>query len=120
MLRSTLLSSVVLLSPWSYVDDICVWAVVLIGVVTGIRLRAKLGKAVLPLVGLFVLMADSRLYWAQFLAKLVFVAFGYEAPAGTLAWYLAWRAIPVIFAAVMAAAFVSEIRRRGAYQGAPS
>ncbi len=113
---STVLANVVMLPPWSYVDDVRLWAIVLIGVTTSFALRRKLGKAAWPLVGLFVLAADSHFYWAKFLVKLAFARLGYETLAGTLTWYVTWQLIPVLFAAVMAAAFVSEIRRRGAHR----
>lgn len=120
MIQSALLGNVGMLPPWSYVDDICLWTVVLMGVATGICLRHMLGKAVFPLVGLFVLTADSHLYWARFLVKCAFIELGYENLAGTLAWYVTWQVIPVILAAVMAIAFVSEVRRQGLHRTAPS
>lgn len=111
MIHSILMANVVMLPPWSYVDYVCLWTIVLIGAATGIALRRKLGKAVLPLVGLFVLAADSDFYWARFLVKLVLVQFGEETVAGTLAWYVIWKVLAVLFAGVMAVAFVSEVRR---------
>lgn len=120
MVHSTALANVVMAPPWSYVDDVRLWAIVLIGAATGFGLRRKLGKAAWPLVGLFVLAADSHFYWARFLVKLAFARLGYEVHAGSLAWYVIWQVIPVLVAGVMAAALLSEVRRRGLHRDAPS
>jgi hypothetical protein len=116
---SAILANMTLLAPWSYVDDVCRWAIVLIGVATALAVRRKLGMAAVPLAGLFVLLADSHLYWARFLIKCLLFETGYlENVAGTLAWYVGWQLIPVVFAAVMAAAFASEVRKRSLHRDA--
>lgn len=115
-----MLANLVDLSPWRYLDDVCRWAIVLIGVASALVLRRKLGPAVLPLIGLFVLIADSQLYWARFLAQCALFQVGYENVPRTVAWRVTWQLIPVGFAAVMAVAFVSEVRRRRVHHDASS
>jgi hypothetical protein len=98
---------------WSFVAPVCCWAMVLIGAVTALMVRRELGKAAILLFGLFVLLADSSMYYSQFLIECVL---NWTGDFGNLirsrAWHVIGQLVPVVFAGAIAAGFASEVRKR--------
>jgi hypothetical protein len=90
-------------------------AVLVIGLVTCIAVSSRLRGATLPLAGLFVLAADSKLFWAQLCVLGLIEQLGYvkalrDHPwVGT--WYYGWHVLPVLLAGFFAWQLWKGLRR---------
>jgi hypothetical protein len=81
-------------------------AVLVIGLLTCVAVSRRLKGATLGLAGLFLLAADSKLFWAQLCILGLIEQLGYvkalrQRPwVGT--WYYGWHLLPVLLAAFFA------------------
>ncbi|MCK4342245.1 MAG: hypothetical protein KAY37_11045 [Phycisphaerae bacterium] len=93
----------------------CAVAVLIIGMVTCVAVSSRLKAATLPLAGLFVLAADSKLFWPHMSAFCVVEQLGYievlrDRPWVGI-WYYTWHLLPVLLAGFFAWALARELRR---------
>lgn len=93
-------------------DDLAPWLIGLVGLLTCLAVKRKLGWAVVPLAGLFLIVADYRLYWMQISVRHLLRARGWLDPAlASPAWNIVWTLLPVLLVAVFSASFAGAVRK---------
>lgn len=105
-------------------EIVCTVAILAIGLVTCIALRPRLGAAVLPLGGLFVLASNEGLPLVKACAWRVLQGLEH---ADTIrhsrilasVWYYSWSSLPVLLAGVFGWALWKELRRVPPVPGQP-
>lgn len=84
----------------------------LVGLLTCLAVRRKLGWAVVPLGGLYVILIECRPYWMECSVRHLLRAYGWLDPVvGNPAWYTTWRFVPVLLVAVFSASFAAAVRK---------
>ncbi len=101
-------------------DYVCMWLVVGIGALTGFGFHKKFRRMGFPMFGVFVLAADSRLYWAQCVVAFCLRRVGWwEGAAQHALWDPAWTVLPVVLFALLARWLVSESGKVKMSEGQP-
>lgn len=93
-------------------DDLCPWVILAIGLITSLAVRQKLRWAALPLAGLFVIVADYRLFWLRVVVMRALAKIGYlDAAVQSSAWHVVWTLLPVALVALFAWGIWTEVRK---------
>jgi hypothetical protein len=94
-------------------DDIAPWLIGLVGLLTCLAVRRRLGWATVPLAGLFVVAADYRLFWMQISVRHLLRSAGWlDSALGSPAWNPIWTLLPVILVAVFSWSFAAAVRKQ--------
>lgn len=93
-------------------DDLCPWLILAIGLITSLAVRQKLRWTALPLAGLFVMVADYRLFWLRVVVMRALAKIGYlDTAVQSPTWHVVWTLLPVACVALLAWGIWTEVRK---------